>query len=60
MYFEDYGAQKEGMRLYAALEKQADVCASCPAPCVSACPFGLQIPERLLGAHAMLTPSSRV
>ncbi|MBW2244408.1 MAG: aldo/keto reductase [Deltaproteobacteria bacterium] len=62
MYFEDYGAQKEGMRLYAALEKKADICSGCAAPCSSACPFGLVIPERLSEAHAMLTfgPKMRV
>ncbi|MCP3985507.1 MAG: aldo/keto reductase [bacterium] len=56
MYFEDYGAQKEGMRLYAALEKDASVCASCAEPCATACPFGLEIPARLRDAHALLAP----
>ena len=34
MYFEDYGWEKEGMRLYSKLEKNASVCASCSAPCL--------------------------
>ena len=55
MYFEDYGNQKEAMRLYARLEKQADVCVGCSAPCLGACPHGVPIQERTLGAHRMLT-----
>jgi hypothetical protein len=54
MYFEDYGEQREAMRLYAALDKQADVCAGCPAPCSSACPHDVPIRERMMGAHHML------
>ncbi len=55
MYFEDYGDQKEAMRLYARLEKGAEVCAGCPAPCVDACPSGVPIQERMIGAHRMLS-----
>jgi aryl-alcohol dehydrogenase-like predicted oxidoreductase len=55
MYFEDYGWEKEGMRLYAQLEKKADVCASCSAPCAGSCPVGIPIRERLLGTHDLLT-----
>ena len=55
MYFEDYGWEKEGMRQYARLEKQASVCATCSAPCVGACPVGIPIRERLMEAHRMLT-----
>jgi hypothetical protein len=55
MYFEDYGWEKEGMRLYARLERQASVCASCSAPCTGACPVGIPIRERLVEAHRMLT-----
>jgi predicted aldo/keto reductase-like oxidoreductase len=55
MYFEDYGAQKEAMRLYSALEKKADVCAGCVAPCANACPYGLAIPDRMRGAHELLS-----
>lgn len=56
MYFEDYGDQKQAMRLYAALERQADRCIGCAAPCAGACPHGVPIQERTLGAHAMLSP----
>jgi predicted aldo/keto reductase-like oxidoreductase len=54
MYFEDYGAQKEAMRLYAALETKADVCTGCSAPCTNACPEGIAIPQRTREAHEML------
>jgi aryl-alcohol dehydrogenase-like predicted oxidoreductase len=53
-YFEDYGREREGMRLYAALERDARSCAGCPAPCESLCPVGIPIRERMLGADALL------
>jgi predicted aldo/keto reductase-like oxidoreductase len=55
MYFEDYGDEKEAMRLYAKLERQADVCIGCSAPCTGACAHGLPIKERTSGAHRLLT-----
>jgi predicted aldo/keto reductase-like oxidoreductase len=55
MYFEDYGWEKEGMQRYAALEKNASVCAGCSAPCLGSCPVGVNIPERMAGAHELLT-----
>jgi aryl-alcohol dehydrogenase-like predicted oxidoreductase len=55
MYFEDYGMEKEAMRLYAGFEKQASVCVGCSAPCVGSCPEGIDIPRRTAEAHAMLT-----
>ena len=55
MYFEDYGDEKEAMRLYAQLEKQADVCTGCSAPCLGSCPVGIDIPTRTKGAHELLT-----
>ena len=57
MYFEDYGDEKEAMRLYASLEKNAAVCTSCAAPCLGACPLGVAIQERMVGAHERLTLS---
>jgi predicted aldo/keto reductase-like oxidoreductase len=57
MYFEDYGWEKEGMRRYAQLGKNASVCASCSAPCLGSCPVGIPIQERTTGAHRMLTLS---
>jgi len=55
MYFEDYGDEKEAMRLYSKLERKADVCLECSAPCIGACPFGISIQERTSGAHQLLT-----
>ena len=54
MYFEDFGAQKTAMQLYAALDTQADVCTGCSAPCARACPHGIAIPERTQEAHELL------
>lgn len=55
MYFEDYGDQKQAMELYAKLEKNADACINCAAPCTGACPEGINIQERMIGAHERLT-----
>ena len=55
MYFEDYGWEKEAMRQYAALEKNASLCVGCSAPCANACPLGVAIPERVAGSHELLT-----
>jgi predicted aldo/keto reductase-like oxidoreductase len=57
MYFEDYGDEKEAMRLYARLDRQADVCVGCSAPCTGSCPHGVPIQERITGAHRLLTLS---
>ena len=57
MYSEDYGWRREAARLYAKLEKNASVCASCSAPCLGSCPVGISIPERMTGAHELLTAS---
>lgn len=55
MYFEQYGAQKEAMRLYQTLEKKADACAGCSAPCLDSCPEAIVIPRSLADAHRLLT-----
>lgn len=55
MYFEDYGDEKEAMRLYSQLDRDASVCASCSAPCMGSCPVGIPIQERMAGAHDLLT-----
>jgi aryl-alcohol dehydrogenase-like predicted oxidoreductase len=57
MYFEDYGREKEAMRLYAQLGKDASVCASCTGPCLGSCPVGVPIPQRMREAHDLLTLS---
>ena len=55
MYFEDYGDEKNAMELYARLERRADACVGCDAPCAGTCPVGIDIPDRLAGAHRLLT-----
>lgn len=55
MYFEDYGWEKEGIQRYAALAKNASVCASCSAPCTGTCPVGIDIQQHMTGAHELLT-----
>ncbi len=58
MYFEDYGWEKEGVRLYSQLERTASVCVGCSAPCTGSCPLGLPIQERMIGADELLRLSS--
>lgn len=55
MYFEDYGDQKQAMKLYANLETNAAACLTCDAPCTGACPENIPIRDRMIGAHQMLT-----
>jgi predicted aldo/keto reductase-like oxidoreductase len=55
MYFEDYGNEKEAMRLYAELKSPADKCLTCAAPCTGVCPQGVEIQDRMIGAHERLT-----
>jgi len=55
MYFEDYRNEQMAMRLYEKLEKNASVCLDCSAPCTGACPYGIQIQDRMIGAHELLT-----
>lgn len=54
MYFEDYRSERQAVELYAKLERNASVCASCSAPCTGACPFGIPIQDEMVGAHALL------
>lgn len=54
MYFRDYGWEKEGLRHYVALDRDASACVSCPAPCAGACPIGVPIREKMLNAHDLL------
>ncbi len=56
MYYENYGREKEALRLYSRVpeERRADRCAGCPAPCLEACEFDVPIRERLLEADRLL------
>ncbi len=55
MYFEDYGDEKQAMELYAKLDNNAEACLTCAAPCTGACPEGIDIRDRMVGAHERLT-----
>jgi predicted aldo/keto reductase-like oxidoreductase len=54
MYAKDYHWEREGKLRYAALERSAEVCLSCPAPCRGTCPQGIPIREAMLDADATL------
>jgi predicted aldo/keto reductase-like oxidoreductase len=55
MYFRDYGWEKEGLRLYAQVARNASVCVGCSAPCTGTCPIGVPIRAKMLDAHRLLT-----
>jgi predicted aldo/keto reductase-like oxidoreductase len=55
MYARDYGWEREGMRLYARLDRDAGLCAGCPAPCAGACPHDVPIRTAMMDAHRRLT-----
>lgn len=54
MYFKDYGWEKEGMRHYAKLDRNASLCAGCHAPCAGRCPIGVPIREKMMDADRVL------
>jgi len=57
MYYEHYGMERNAMELYGGLEpaRRPSACDGCSAPCVSACPHGLQVRSRLLESRAILS-----
>jgi len=57
LYFNNYGREKYAMERYASLPsgRNAAGCASCDGPCVSSCPFGLPIRDKMIQAHSELT-----
>ncbi|HVN84265.1 MAG TPA: aldo/keto reductase [Candidatus Binatia bacterium] len=54
MYFKDYHWESEGLRRYAALERDASACLGCAAPCAGRCPIDVPIREQMLDAHRWL------
>ncbi len=55
-YYRKLGRQKHAMRKYAKLaQAQAGVCLGCTAPCIDACPHGVQVQAQLFEAHGLLT-----
>jgi predicted aldo/keto reductase-like oxidoreductase len=57
LYFNNYGNEKHAMERYASVPdgRTASNCADCDAPCVSACPHGIAIKDKLAQAHVDLT-----
>jgi hypothetical protein len=57
MYAENYGREREAMRLYAKLDpaRRVDSCVGCAAPCEASCPFELPIRQKLLHARELLS-----
>ncbi|MBF0179791.1 MAG: aldo/keto reductase [Magnetococcales bacterium] len=56
MYFSNYGDEKNAMRAYASVEKNAAACGECADDgCSRACPYGLPVAQKLAAAHRLLT-----
>ena len=56
MYAENYGREKEAMRLYSRIDpaRRADRCVDCAAPCQAHCPFDLPIRDKLVRGDQLL------
>ena len=55
-YYECQGREKDAMQKYTRLEGlDATHCMTCDAPCLTACPYGVQVQANLLQAHSLLT-----
>ncbi|MCP4292736.1 MAG: hypothetical protein GY780_12985 [bacterium] len=55
-YFTMQGRQKQAMSKYARLPQAGgSPCLACSAPCSGACPHGVDIQTRLIGAHKLLS-----
>jgi len=55
-YYQCQGREKDAMQKYARLAGlDASHCMNCDAPCLSACPYGVQVQANLLQAHSLLT-----
>ena len=57
MYFEDYKMEKEAMRYYSEMDDRIKplMCSACSGLCSAACPYGLEVRERLIRAHELLS-----
>jgi predicted aldo/keto reductase-like oxidoreductase len=55
-YFAAQRREKYAMAKYASLRgRDASLCVGCSAPCLGACPHGVNIPANLFAAHDLLT-----
>lgn len=57
MYYEDYGHESSALQHYALLtdKKKPLKCSDCTGLCSRVCPFGLQVKEKLMQAHTLLS-----
>jgi predicted aldo/keto reductase-like oxidoreductase len=57
MYFENFRREKEAIGYYDEMEPERKPlgCAVCPGYCEKACPYGLEVRNRLLHSHEILT-----
>jgi predicted aldo/keto reductase-like oxidoreductase len=54
-YYKNQGREKHAMQKYARLTgANAAACLDCDAPCVGACPYGVQVQAQLFNAHGHL------
>jgi predicted aldo/keto reductase-like oxidoreductase len=55
-YFTEQGREKHAMAKYVRLAgRDGSLCEGCSAPCVGACPYGVNIQAGVLSAHDLLT-----
>ncbi len=54
-YFEQQGREKHAIGKYSALQTDATACLGCHAPCLGACPNGVDVPLQLAAAHGRLS-----
>ena len=54
-YFQGQNREKESMVKYNDLEKTAEYCSTCTAPCTAACPHDFNIPANMIKAHNLLS-----
>jgi predicted aldo/keto reductase-like oxidoreductase len=57
LYFNNYGHEKHALERYASLPAGTNAagCEACDGPCVSSCPFGLPVRDKMMQAHSELT-----
>ncbi|MFC2158106.1 aldo/keto reductase [Acidobacteriota bacterium] len=57
MYFDDYKMEKEAMRYYSEMDERNKPlkCSNCSGMCTQACPYGLNVREKLIRAHEVLS-----
>ena len=54
-YFQCQDREKEAMTKYDKLDQKAENCFACDAPCISACPYDVDVPLNMIKAHDLLS-----